>query len=235
MKLLLTIFASLTLFYSQVFAQTLKGSWEMQSESSVNNERAIMIATKNYLSIVVFEPKNYIRTYGGTYELKDSKLIVKWEFNDKYKDEVGTTTIYDLNIDNNSFSIKNLVATSWKRIDAGNSPSSLAGSWRITARENQEGVMSEMKVGPRKTIKIFSDTRFQWMAINTETKEFFGTGGGTYTLKDGKYTENLEFFSRDNSRVGMSLSFDAKVENNKWQHSGKSSTGYKINEIWVLE
>lgn len=235
MRLPLITSAFLALFCTKVFAQSLKGGWEMQSESSVTNEKVVMIATKNYLSIAVFESKNYIRTYGGTYEIKDSKLIIKWEFNDKNKDEVGTSTSYDLKIDNNSFTIKNLVATSWKRIDAGNSPSTLAGSWRITARENQEGVMSEMKVGPRKTIKIFSDTRFQWMAINTETKEFFGTGGGTYTLKDGKYTENLEFFSRDNSRVGMSLSFDAKVENGKWQHSGKSSTGNKINEIWVRE
>lgn len=207
----------------------------MKPEPSNSSERAVMIATKNYISIAVFESKNYIRTYGGTYEVKDSRLIIKWEFNDKNKDEVGTTTSYDLKLQKNNFTIKNLVSTSWKRIDASNNPSTLAGSWRITARENQEGVMSEMKVGPRKTIKIFSDTRFQWMAINTETKEFFGSGGGTYTLKDGKYTENLEFFSRDNSRVGMSLSFDAKVENDKWQHSGKSSTGNKINEIWVRE
>lgn len=235
MKQLLINFIFLVHFCTQTFAQSIKGAWEMKPEPSNSSERAVMIATKNYISIAVFESKNYIRTYGGTYEVKDSRLIIKWEFNDKNKDEVGTTTSYDLKLQKNNFTIKNLVSTSWKRIDASNNPSTLAGSWRITARENQEGVMSEMKVGPRKTIKIFSDTRFQWMAINTETKEFFGSGGGTYTLKDGKYTENLEFFSRDNSRVGMSLSFDAKVENDKWQHSGKSSTGNKINEIWVRE
>lgn len=235
MKLPLITFAFFALFCNEVFAQSLKGGWEMKPESAASTERAVMIATNSYLSITVFEPNNFIRTYGGTYEVKDSKLIVKWEFNDKFEEEVGTTTTYDLSFDKQIFTISNKAKTTWKLIDDGKNAASLAGSWRISARENQEGVMSEMKVGPRKTIKIFSDTRFQWMAINTETKEFFGTGGGTYTLKDGKYTENIEFFSRDNSRVGMSLSFDAKVENGKWQHSGKSSTGNKINEIWTRE
>ena len=89
-----------------------------------------------------------------------------------------------------------------------------------------------MTKAARKTIKIFSKTRFQWAAINTQTGDFSGTGGGTYTLKDGKYTATLEFFSRDSSRVGMSLSFDALVEGGKWTHSGKSSTGNPVNEIW---
>ena len=29
---------------------------------------------------------------------------------------------------------------------------------------------------------------------------------------DGKYTENIEFFSRDNNRVGASLSFDYEIK-----------------------
>lgn len=80
-----------------------------------------------------------------------------------------------------------------------------------------------------------SGTRFQWAAINPETKEFFGTGGGTYTFVNGKYTENIEFFSRDNSRVGASLSFKGEVKDGQWHHSGNSSTGNPIYEIWSRE
>jgi hypothetical protein len=69
-------------------------------------------------------------------------------------------------------------------------------------------------------------------AINPETKEFFGTGGGTYTFKSGKYTENIEFFSRDSSRVGASLSFDGKLNNGEWHQSGLSSKGDSIYEVW---
>ena len=217
----------------QSLAGTLQGAWEMLPESSTSNQKVVMIATKNYLSISVFEKNLYIRTYGGTYEINDSGLTLTLEFNDKHPETVGTKVTYKYTRNDNIFTIENQAKTTWKRIDDGSE--TLAGNWRITAREGQDGNMNEMKRGARKTLKICSGTRFQWIAINTETKEFSGTGGGTYTLKDGKYIETLEFFSRDNNRVGASLSFDAKVEGNKWQHSGKSSKGDKVNEVWEKE
>lgn len=82
-------------------------------------------------------------------------------------------------------------------------------------------------------MKILSGTRFQWIACNVETKEFFGTGGGNYTTLNGKYTENIEFFSRDSTRVGMSLTFDFSLENGEWRHKGLSSKGDPIDEVWT--
>jgi len=42
------------------------------------------------------------------------------------------------------------------------------------------------------------------------------------------------YFSKafDSSRVGASLSFDASLKEGKWHHSGLSSKGDKIYEIW---
>lgn len=214
------------------FAGTLLGSWEMQPDGN-SGQRAVMIATENYLSISVFEKNIYIRTYGGIYEINDARLTLKVEFNDKNPENIGTKITYNFTRKNNEFTIENQAKTTWKRIDEGKD--ALSGNWRISARAGQDGQMTEMKRTARKTLKICSETRFQWFAINPETKEFFGTGGGTYELKDGKYTEKLEFFSRDNSRVGASLTFDAKVEGDKWQHSGKSSKGDAVNEIWGKE
>ena len=119
-----------------------------------------------------------------------------------------------------------------QRTDNGNA--NLAGNWRITGRM-RDGSIQPIEKSARKTLKILSSTRFQWMAINTETKEFSGTGGGTYTFKNGKYTENIEFFSRDSSRVGASLSFDGSVNNNMWTHKGLSSRGEPIHEEWSRE
>ena len=85
---------------------------------------------------------------------------------------------------------------------------------------------------PRKTMKILSGTRFQWIAYNTETKQFLGTGGGTYTSINGEYTENIEFFSRDNFKVRLSLKFNYELIDGKWHHSGLSSKGDPIHEIW---
>ena len=214
------------------FAGTLFGAWEMQPDGN-SGQRAVMIATENYLSISVFEKNIYIRTYGGIYEINDAGLTLKVEFNDKNSENIGTKITYNFTRKNNEFTIENQAKTTWKRIDEGKD--ALSGNWRISARAGQDGQMTEMKRTARKTLKICSETRFQWFAINPETKEFFGTGGGTYELKDGKYTEKLEFFSRDNSRVGASLTFDANVEGDRWHHSGKSSKGEPVNEIWGKE
>ncbi len=119
----------------------------------------------------------------------------------------------------------------WTRIDDG-SPGKLAGAWVITGRIN-DGEFRKMTPGARKTMKILSGTRFQWIAYNSETKEFFGTGGGTYTTKNGKYVEHIDFFSRDSSRIGMSLEFDFSLEEGRWNHKGLSSKGEPINEIWT--
>ncbi len=119
----------------------------------------------------------------------------------------------------------------FSRIDDG-TPGQLLGAWLITGRM-EGGSVQAITPGARRTMKILSGKRFQWIAYNTETKEFLGTGGGTYTTENGKYTENIEFFSRDNSRVGASLSFDFSLEDGNWRHKGLSSKGDPIDEVWT--
>ncbi len=87
---------------------------------------------------------------------------------------------------------------------------SLNGAWLITGRK-RDGNMVRRTPGDRKTMKILSSSRFQWIAFNTATGKFSGTGGGSYTAENGNYTEHIEFFSRDNSRVGAELSFQYEV------------------------
>jgi hypothetical protein len=119
----------------------------------------------------------------------------------------------------------------WSRIDNG-SPGQLAGAWLITGR--MEGSdMTKITPGARRTMKILSGTRFQWIAYNVESKEFLGTGGGTYTTANGKYTEVIDFFSRDSSRVGKSLQFDFSLSEENWRHKGFSSKGDPIDEVWT--
>ena len=81
-------------------------------------------------------------------------------------------------------------------------------------------------------MKILSGSRFQWIAYNTETKQFIATGGGNYTTINGKYTEHIEFFSRDVGRVGASLEFDFDLKEGDWHHSSFSSKGDPLYEVW---
>src|SRR5690606_36833077 len=119
----------------------------------------------------------------------------------------------------------------WTRIDDG-TPGALHGAWLISGRQVDGKIEKRGTSGPRKTMKILTGTRFQWIAYNTQTKAFMGTGGGQYTTLDGTYTEQIGFFSRDDSRVGASLPFGYKLEQGDWHHFGKSSKGEPIYEVW---
>jgi hypothetical protein len=206
---------------------SLEGAWQ--------SGEGVVICTPNYLAATDFSVPNkkFKGTWGGTYQLVKDSLKIKMEFSTYNKNLVGTTQVLLIKSKKGQVYLMDPIKENemdWKRIEE-KGDIALAGLWQITARMNN-GQMSAMPKAARKTIKIFSKSRFQWAAINTQTGDFSGTGGGTYTLKDGKYSETLEFFSRDSSRVGMSLSFDALVEGNKWTHSGKSSTGNPVHEVW---
>lgn len=206
----------------------LKGAWKMEYDGHEH----ILLFVDGYFSHVDFskDSKEFFLSQGGTYEVKDNNVVIKSEFNSEGKEEVGDSKTYPVSVSGDVLNTEvNGNNISWQRIDDGSGP--LAGAWRITGRmENDK--LTTVNSGARKTLKLLTGSRFQWIAMNTETKEFFGTGGGTYTFTNGKYTENIEFFSRDNSRVGMSLGFDGKIDKGQWLHSGLSSKGEKINEVW---
>jgi hypothetical protein len=174
------------------------------------------------------DPAEFISTEGGKWtRLSDGSLQLEWEFNTRDPKRVGQRERMPINPKGQYLET---AAASWKRVDDG-TPGALAGAWLITGRM-REGTMATMTPGARKTMKLLSGTRFQWIAYNSETGEFGGTGGGAYTTEEGTYTEHIHFFSRDNSRVGASLSFTYALKEGKWHHSGESSKGEPIYEIW---
>jgi hypothetical protein len=206
------------------------GAWQARTGQGV----MAMTIVDNYMAAVYYnvEKKEFYATHGARL-ISVSLDKIKWvnEFNSAVKEEVGKEYELDYKIVGNKLSLTNKDTTMvFERVDDGTK--NMAGNWRITQREQNGQLTPIHTTGARKTIKILSSTRFQWAAINTETGEFSGTGGGTYTFKDGIYTEHIEFFSRDSSRVGMSLSFNGKLDKNDWYHSGKSSRGDPINEVW---
>jgi hypothetical protein len=210
------------------FQKKIIGAWELK-EGSVTHT---LVISDDYFSLTSFDisGKIFLQTQGGTCIRKGDQIEGKIEFNSKDKSKVGSVYAWTLQTTGNTVMInRDGKKEAWTQTDDGTG--SLAGNWRITGRD-QNGTIIEIKPAARKTIKLLSGKRFQWAAINTETGEFFGTGGGNYTFENGKYTEHIEFFSRDSSRVGMSLSFDGRVDGRNWYHSGKSSKGDPISEVW---
>ncbi len=224
---LLTIVISLGFLFNAI-AQ-LKGAWKQTSPDGVT---AVLICSEDYLMISRYKEKQFLMTEGGTYRLENNTLSYHSEFNSSDSSKVGKTLHLRTKATKNQLSVDPW--GDWQLVDEGKTPA--AAVYRITRRMGNDNQIAPMQRGARKTLKMLTDTRFQWVAINPETKQFSGTGGGSYTIRDGKYTETIEFFSRDNNRVGASLSFDYELKDGKdWHHSGLSSAGAKIYEVWSKE
>ena len=232
-KFVLTFFCCLLTFISQ--AQSFVGAWEaIYFNEDGNKVRSVVIFSEGHQVMTQYtaDTGKFLMTNGGSWKLDGETVTEKIEFDTKNPDRVGSEVSFQVHINDKTMGIvgDDMI---WTRIDDG-TPGQLHGAWLMSGRVRDGETQSRDTTRPRKTMKILSGTRFQWIAYNTETKEFMGTGGGSYTTKDGAYTENIEFFSRDDTRVGASLKFDYELIDGNWHHTGLSSKGKPIHEIWSL-
>ena len=216
-------------------AQSFIGAWEGEHISESGEKlKSVVIFSDGYQVIATYESKTgkFISTNGGTWKLTGTTMTEKVEFDTNNNARVGSEVTFEVFIKGTTMGIVGS-ELKFKRIDNG-TPGKLQGAWLMSGRIKDGETQSRDTSKPRKTMKILSGTRFQWIAYNTETKQFMGTGGGTYKTHKGEYTENIEFFSRDDSRAGASLKFNYSLVDGKWHHSGLSSKGDPIHEIWSL-
>ncbi|AWW30797.1 hypothetical protein DN752_12045 [Echinicola strongylocentroti] len=223
-----------------VFAQDLDGAWKLThlNGDQVTEEEWVKIYQDGYFAFgakTADTTHHFIGAGGGVYE-KDGEngYSETFDFHTKDPEKIGTTTAYNMDFVGEKMVLTynqkgSNVIEIWEKIS--DRDDDLNGTWVITGRK-RDGELRTMTPGARRTVKILGGGRFQWIAFNSETKEFSGTGGGNYTAQNGKYTEYIEFFSRDDSRVGASLGFDYEVKDGEWHHSGLSSKGDPIYEIW---
>lgn len=233
------LFLPLLLLIGLANAQSLEGAWKLvnQNGKAVTDQEFIKIYQDNYFSFGVknVSDNHFIGAGGGPYTYQDGKYSETLDFFTLNPLQIATTTPFKLDWAQGKLVLsantnEGILVETWEKIS--DSKDALTGNWVITGRK-REGKISRSTPGARRTVKILSGGRFQWIAFNSETKEFSGTGGGTYTAVDGKYVENITFFSRDDSRVSASLGFDFQVLDGEWYHSGMSSTGSPIYEIWT--
>lgn len=214
-------------------AQSFVGAWEnIHMSQEGKNIKSVVIFADGYQVITNYDAETgaFISTNGGTWSLDGDTMTEMVEFDTEKPERVGTEVSFQVHIKESEMGIVGTDRT-FTRIDDG-TPGKLQGAWLMSGRMRDGKEQTRDTNRPRKTMKILSGSRFQWIAYNTETKEFKGSGGGTYTTVDGKYTENIEFFSRDDSRAGVSLGFNFELKDGKWHHSGLSSKGAPIHEIW---
>ena len=211
------IFKILFLFCSISFSQV----YNFNSLGNGKNITHKIMLDENYFVETQYLTKTaeFILTRGGYYNKTETNIIkVNLEFNSNFlKDSLKLFQIEKKD--------------SW--IKSFGKPIDLNGKWLMAGRITDEGEKRRDISKPRKTMKFLKNGNFQWIAFNTETFQFFGSGGGTYSAKNGIYTENIQFFSRNNNSVGKILPFNYSLKGDDWHHSGKSSKGDPIYEIWT--
>jgi len=210
--ILILIYSNHSLF-GQVFSfKSLKNGQKIEHRILMDDE---YIVETQFTS----NPNQFLKTIGGFYKKKGNEIIVKLEFNSNFsKDSLKTISISD--------------KSKWKKISGVNSL--LQGKWLMSGRVRGKTERRRDTNQPRKTMKILVDGYFQWIAFNTNTFSFMGTGGGSYTAENGTYKEKIDYFSRDNKKVGISLSFSYSKNGQDWHHKGFSSKGDPIHEIWAF-
>ena len=188
---------------------------------------------EDYLIYTVFEknPANFIKTLGGYYKTDQNEMTVHLEFNSNYEtDSIKTWTVPY------SFEDSNLILEGASKMVFKTEPphmQDLDDAWLFATRGPDEGQDRRGEDSARKTLKFLMDGTFQWIAYDSDSFKFSGTGGGSYSTKNGVYTEQIEFFSRDNARVGATLEFDYEIKGNDWHHTGSNSKGEPMYEIWA--
>ena len=209
---------------------------KIQNTSWININNSIYelrIYSDNYFAITKYnlETKEFISTKGGVYSMEDGYYEVL-EFNSIDSSAVGDTLYYSnvkIELKNDSGKMK----IDGKKFTKNSDEDQLSGSWLMSGIERRGEMRMRDVNRPRKTMKILAGNRFQWIAYDISKKGFYGTGGGTYTAVDGKYIENIEFFSRDSNTVGKSLEFNFELKDGDWHHKGFSSKGDPKYEIWT--
>ena len=202
--------------------------------STIDGVQEVRIYSDNYFAVSKYniEENTFISAYGGLYFIDNNSYYEVFEFNSKDSSKVGDTIFYSdfkIKIKNDSGSMKIDGKEFSKTINENN----LSGSWLMSGIERRGEMRMRDVNRPRKTLKMLAGGRFQWIAYDTSKKGFYGTGGGTFTALDGKYIENIEFFSRDSNTVGKSLEFNYEIKKGDWHHKGFSSKGDPKYEIWT--
>lgn len=210
-----------------VMAQAPKGAWKSQEPTG---STSTLIVTDNYMIIASYSVlnKSYERTEGGPFTIKGDQMTYTPEFNPSDTAKVGIPIVYTVTMKDGILTLKYDEAMVWMKIDDGGN-SAFTGAWKVS---DKEGDLKPQLTGTRKAVKLVSGTRYQWIVFDTVEKIFYKTGGGTYTSKNGKYTERIEFLSSDNNRVGTTQVFDSKLENGVWDYKGTNTAGKPIHEIW---
>ena len=109
---------------------------------------------------------------------------------------------------------------------ASPAPEELEGAWRMVMTRDQPVSSLGLEM-----VKILVDGHFMFAFYHEESQRFFSAGGGTYSYKNGVYTEQIAFHTITPALVGRKLPFQARLGEGRWHHTGDID-GQPMNEVF---
>jgi hypothetical protein len=217
-----------------IAAQIAPGVYKASETLEKGSRNYLLMVTENYMIHTVYDanPAHFVMTMGGYYTVEEDSLRVRLEFNSNFEKTGEKKHHAAIGFADGSLIFNGNQGRPYTRQPRLEQP--LDGQWLFATRGPDTGQERRGDDQPRKTLKCLMDGYFQWIAYNTETMDFRGTGGGRYAADGGAYTEVIQFFSRDDSRVGAELGFEFERKGDDWHHTGKNSRGEPMYEIWSL-
>ena len=107
------------------------------------------------------------------------------------------------------------------------------GTWQVVS--TKYGDAKDMSDYPKERghLKMITATHFIWVDYDRATKKISSSAGGTYKLRDGAYTETIEFVGDGMEKyLGKEQKFTIRIDGDKLFQSGQLSDGLKIEEVW---
>ncbi len=109
-------------------------------------------------------------------------------------------------------------------------PPDLRGSW-ILVRDGSHQYPAGALPGPGDIVKILTDDAFA--TTGRATGKFDG-GAGTWSYRDGVYTECIRIHSNE-ALMGEKIEFSCRLEGDLWHHAADfvaKGRRYVIDEVW---
>ncbi len=215
-------------------AQITPGVYQATETLDNGKRNYLLLVSETYMVHTVYDsnPAHFVSTMGGYYSVEEDSLKIKLEFNSEFEKTGEKEHLATVGYAEGELIFNGDTSRPYTRQPMLEQP--LDGQWLFATRGPDTGQERRGDDQPRKTLKFLKDGYFQWIAYNTETMDFRGTGGGRYAAIQGTYTEVIQFFSRDDSRVGAELAFQFERKGDEWHHTGNNSRGEPMYEIWAI-
>ena len=155
---------------------------EMHGDTTRNH---LLLVSDNYIIHTTYDsqPAHFISTMGGFYEIGEDSLRVDLEFNTDYEKTGEKVHRVSYGYADGNLIFNENHARPYRREPDLDQP--LDGAWLFATRGPDTGQERRGDNSARKTLKFLNNGYFQWVAYNSETMDFMGSGGGRYAAAWG--------------------------------------------------